>query len=157
MKQVQQGFTLIELMIVIAIIGILAAVALPAYQDYTIRAKVSEAIGFGGAAKTSVSECLISSGDSDDCNTNSEAGLDAATDITSTVVESVAVSDGTATNSIKVTIALQSTGSTDLDAESVEMLGTLNSNGGVDWSCGVTDTAVAKYLPQTCRGSSASF
>ena len=56
MKRVQQGFTLIELMIVVAIIGILAAVALPAYQDYTVRSRVSEAMVFADAAKTAVAE-----------------------------------------------------------------------------------------------------
>ncbi|HEV7613168.1 MAG TPA: pilin [Steroidobacteraceae bacterium] len=59
-KKVQQGFTLIELMIVVAIIGILAAIAIPAYQDYTIRAKVTEGIGLADAAKTAVSEAYQS-------------------------------------------------------------------------------------------------
>ena len=56
MKRVQQGFTLIELMIVVAIVGILAAIALPAYQDYTVRARVSEALAAAGACKTQISE-----------------------------------------------------------------------------------------------------
>ncbi len=61
-RTMQQGFTLIELMIVVAIIGILAAVALPAYQDYTVRARVSELLTQASAAKTSVSEAIINSG-----------------------------------------------------------------------------------------------
>ena len=62
MKRIQQGFTLIELMIVVAIIGILAAIALPAYQDYTVRAKVSEGLIQGGSAKNAVSETFQASG-----------------------------------------------------------------------------------------------
>ncbi len=62
MKRVQQGFTLIELMIVVAIIGILAAIAIPAYQDYTIRAKVSEGLNLASAAKTSVAEYRVTNG-----------------------------------------------------------------------------------------------
>ena len=62
MRKVQQGFTLIELMIVVAIIGILAAIAIPAYQDYTIRAKVSEVVGLGSAAKTGLYEIYAATG-----------------------------------------------------------------------------------------------
>ena len=79
MKKVQQGFTLIELMIVVAIIGILAAIAIPAYQDYTIRAQVSEGLNLGGGAKTAVSEFYQDRGAWPSDNAN--AGLSDATDI----------------------------------------------------------------------------
>src|SRR5690554_5755354 len=77
MRKMQQGFTLIELMIVVAIIGILAAIAIPAYQDYTIRAKVSEPMTFGDAAKVSVSEFYQTMGRMP--NNMTEAGIASVT------------------------------------------------------------------------------
>src|SRR5690606_2204422 len=74
MRKMQQGFTLIELMIVVAIIGILAALAIPAYQDYTIRAKVAEGVNMAAAARTAVSEFFISQNEWP--SSNGEAGLD---------------------------------------------------------------------------------
>ena len=94
MKQ-QKGFTLIELMIVIAIIGILAAIAIPAYQDYTVRSKVSEGLNLAGAAKLAVSEVWDSLGT---LPTNQASyGLPQADSIVGTYVSSVAVSGGTIT------------------------------------------------------------
>lgn len=158
MKKVQQGFTLIELMIVVAIIGILAAVALPAYQDYTIRARMSEAVGFAAAAKTSVSECLIAAGGAKaQCKTNALAGLDPdKTKITSDVVKSVEVTEGTGAGVVKVTVALQNTGSSALDGYSLVYQGTYSAS-GVGWDCGATNEGAYKFLPQNCRKSSASF
>ncbi len=85
----QQGFTLIELMIVVAIIGILAAIAIPAYQDYTIRAQVSEGLNLAGGAKAAVSEVVMDSGTFP--TTNVLAGLSTNTDINGKYVVSVTV------------------------------------------------------------------
>src|SRR5260221_4942208 len=95
MKAKQQGFTLIELMIVVAIIGILAAIAIPAYQTYTIRAQESEALGFADAAKVAVAESFTASGSWP--ATNAAAGLAAAASITSKYVVSVTNAGGVIT------------------------------------------------------------
>ncbi|HEX2139136.1 MAG TPA: pilin, partial [Woeseiaceae bacterium] len=95
MKKVQQGFTLIELMIVVAIIGILAAIAIPAYQDYTIRAQVSEGLNLASGAKVAVAEYYQNNGAWPSCNDLAtcadNAGLPAATTITGNYVSQVAV------------------------------------------------------------------
>ena len=95
MNKVQQGFTLIELMIVVAIIGILAAVAIPAYQDYTIRAQVSEGISLASGAKTAVAEFYTQRGTFPADNT--AAGLASAAAIKGTYVSQVAVANGVIT------------------------------------------------------------
>jgi type IV pilus assembly protein PilA len=141
MKKVQQGFTLIELMIVVAIIGILAAVALPAYQDYTVRAKVSEALGFAAMAKTAVTETFQSEGTFP--ATNAAAGIDAA--VSSPVVQSVTV----AANGV-ISIALTGTEVTGEGGNAFTMTPSTNANGAVTWACaagGVTP----KFMPASCR------
>ncbi|MGK0392423.1 MAG: type IV pilus assembly protein PilA [Alcanivorax borkumensis] len=145
-KQMQQGFTLIELMIVVAIIGILAAVALPAYQDYTTRAKMSEVIGFAASAKTAVTECIQNDNSTAGCNSNSAVGMDAAANITSTYVESVTVGANG-----QVVVAIQGTNDATLDAASISLTPSLSSGGGVSWSCAPSATSINKFLPASCR------
>lgn len=155
MQKAQQGFTLIELMIVVAIIGILAAIAIPAYQDYTLRAKMTEAVGFAAAAKTSVSECVLSRNDTMDCNDNTKVGIDpTATNINSTYVESVTVGGAAATNDpVTVTVAIKGTGNAALDAATMIWTATKNAS-NVAWSCSPSSTAIAKFFPANCRSVS---
>jgi type IV pilus assembly protein PilA len=94
MTKLQKGFTLIELMIVVAIIGILAAIAIPAYQDYTIRAQVSEGMNLAAAAKAAVAESFLNRGEAP--ATRTEAGMSAlATDTSGKYVTQVAIANGT--------------------------------------------------------------
>lgn len=142
MKKVQQGFTLIELMIVIAIIGILAAVALPAYQDYTTRAKVSEGIGLAAAAKTAVAEHYMSKGNFPSNNTS--AGYSSPD---TKYVSSIGIaSSGIITVTYKKDAGVAANSTLDISPTT--------GSGAVQWAChpGKTGTAVeAKYLPSNCR------
>lgn len=146
-KSAQKGFTLIELMIVVAIIGILAAVAIPAYQDYTTRAKVTEVIGFAASAKTAVSECIASQGAAN-CLTNALAGLDVNTAINSTYVESVTVGGTAAAPTI--TVLVRATGAATLDGQSVIYTGSPGNN-GIDWNCTPSTSDINKFMPANCR------
>ena len=139
MKQVQKGFTLIELMIVVAIIGILAAVAIPAYQDYTVRSKVSEGLGLASGAKTSVTETVLSTGAFP--TSNSTAGLADSTDITGNNVQSVAVG---ANGVITITYTGAPIGGNTLQ------LTPATTAGSVTWSCG-GGTVEGRYRPNNCR------
>ena len=154
MNTAQKGFTLIELMIVIAIIGILAAIALPAYQDYTNRAKMSEVITFAASGKTAVSEYYQNVGELP--ATNKEAGLDTVpTNISSTYVKSLTVVDGV------ITTAIKGTKVTDLDAGSVILTPkksdgsalTAGYSGPLAWECKPSAPALNKYFPANCRAS----
>ena len=148
MKKVQHGFTLIELMIVVAIIGILAAVAIPAYQDYTIRAKVTEGLGLAGAAKTAVAETYSSKGTPPP--TNASAGLATSTSIVGNSVASVGLSGR---GVITITYKSNLGGSPSANGLLVGLKPSFTA-GGVTWDCTAANTITtmpAKYLPAQCR------
>ena len=141
MKKIQQGFTLIELMIVVAIIGILAAIAIPAYQDYTIRAQVSEGLNLGGGAKTAVAEYYQDRG-AWPAN-NNIAGLSAATDIEGKYVLSVTVAGAV------VSVAYGNDAHALINTQ-ILTLTAVDNVGSIGWTCGAAVIA-DKHLPAACR------
>ncbi len=144
MKTNQQGFTLIELMIVVAIIGILAAVAIPAYQDYTVRAKVTEVLGIASSAKTSISEYYSSVNDMP--TSAAIAGVN-TNPAQSTYISLIGYTRTSATVGF-ATYTLDNLNA-DADGFTIVFSGTGSTN-GVSWTCN-TGTAPKKYLPANCR------
>ncbi len=136
MKKVQQGFTLIELMIVIAIIGILAAVALPAYQDYTVRAKASELVLAATAPKVSVSEYIISNGT-----------MPTQTGVTISTTPSGMVAAITWTGT--AIIVDGSVGALNNHTVQLNLVPTIGASGGALWDCNAT--LGTQYLPSSCQ------
>ena len=150
MNTMQKGFTLIELMIVVAIIGILAAIAIPAYQDYIARAQMSEALSLASGLKTAVSEVYSQDGT---CPANGTAGIAAATDIKGKYVLSVtAAGTGTATGGCTITALMKSSGvSTGIKGKNLVLTMATTATGGSNtWACG--SSAAQKYLPKSCVG-----
>ncbi|MCL4967713.1 pilin [Neisseria meningitidis] len=167
MNTLQKGFTLIELMIVIAIVGILAAVALPAYQDYTARAQVSEAILLAEGQKSAVTEYYLNHGEWP--ANNSDAGVASSSEIKGKYVAGVKVEKGV------ITATMLSTGvNKEIQGKKLS-LWAKRQNGSVKWFCGQPVTRAAnntaddavnkatdnkqidtKHLPSTCRDDSST-
>lgn len=140
--KMQKGFTLIELMIVIAILGILMAIAIPAYQDYAVRAKVSEGINLAGAAKLGVAETYSSTGVLS--ASNASAGVPNAASINGKYVTSVTVG---ATRGL---INILYTGAEPKISGNILILSARTQAGSVVWRCKST-TVRSRYLPAECR------
>lgn len=138
MKTMQKGFTLIELMIVVAIIAILAAIALPAYQDYTRRSRVTEGLSLAGGSKTAVAEYYTSN--TQWPKTNASAGLASSTQIKGNAVESVNVTDGVITVTFNEKVENGKT----------IVLSPSETSGSFAWDCKDGDVNV-KYRPSECR------
>ncbi|TGN39978.1 pilin [Marinobacter confluentis] len=151
MKRVQQGFTLIELMIVVAIIGILAAVAIPAYQDYTIRAQVSEGLSLASGAKTAMAEFYNQTGRFPSGTgagaANESLGLQDPANIVGSYVSQVETGSGSG-GIIQVTYG--ESVNAQIDGAILEV-SAVTSAGSIQWACRAGTDLEAKYLPTNCR------
>ncbi len=148
MKALQKGFTLIELMIVVAILGILAAIAIPAYQDYTIRSQVSEGLNLAAGAKTAVAEFYTNTGRLPASNVS--AGLATATSITGNYVSQVNAANGV------ITITYSSTSPQRANQainNSTLAVSAVTSGGSIRWRCKIPSgsSMKVKYVPSECR------
>lgn len=172
-KNVQKGFTLIELMIVIAIIGILAAIAIPAYQDYTVRAKVTELISVADAAKTGVAEAWTSDGLTGVTNFATSFNAEPATAHQSKYVSAIAIDPNTGAITVTSSTAAGSGLPTDAQGMTIVLQPNVQNaalvagaTGAIDWACASTSAATAgsnglagitlgtmpaKYVPSQCK------
>ncbi|MGK2907540.1 MAG: pilin [Desulfuromonadales bacterium] len=165
-RNLQQGFTLIELMIVVAIIGILAAVALPAYQDYTIRSQVAEGLSLAESAKTAVAETFASTGTAP--ATRAAAGMSAlATDTAGNFVSQVAIVNGVITATYSNVAPRRA--NAQINGSTITLVPYLSADRSVSWKCRVVGsvanpsatimtgavnavgTLLARFAPTECR------
>lgn len=146
MKQIQKGFTLIELMIVVAIIGILAAVAIPAYQDYTIKAKVQEGVSLASPAMLAIG-VMCSEGRIASATDNGLVGIATGTLIKGKYVTSVEVSAGTGGGLVTITLAaLPELGTA--NGKTIAYQSHCDANAGTTWDLNAS-TIPTKYRPKT--------
>ena len=141
MNTMQKGFTLIELMIVVAIIAILAAIAIPAYQDYTIRAQISDGLSLASGSKTAVAEYYQQRGAYP--ATNAAAGVAAAASIRGNFVSSTTIAGGV------ITVAYNTAQSNAKISGSTVILSPTDRGGSIEWGC--TSAILDRYLPSQCR------
>jgi len=143
MKKVQQGFTLIELMIVVAIIGILAAVAVPMYLDYTVRSQIAEGLNLSSGAKSAATEFFQDRGIFP--TSNAEAGVEDAANIQGKYVGSVTVIDDV------ITVQYGNDANAQIFGETITLTADTTTAGSVKWVCASGGVIQDKHLPAACR------
>ncbi|BAU47683.1 fimbrial protein [Sulfurifustis variabilis] len=153
MRTVQKGFTLIELMIVVAIVGILAAIALPAYQEYIARSKVSEPLAYLDGAKASVAEFVASNpnppADAD------EAGINTAPN--ANYISAMGYSFDSSASLVRISATMQNINGV-LNSEKVGLQGEVDTDNSIRWTCVTTISGTdVKFIPSNCRTTDASL